>query len=397
MPSTPAAITAFTLTSALGAGRTASLNALRAERSGLRRCTLPGLENLDTWVGQVDGLDDPITGSLADYDCRNHRLAVLALDQDGLQEKVAGVVRRYGAGRVGVFLGTSTSGLHHTEQSYRHHFEGGTPGLGPDLRYQHTHTNFALADFCRRRLGLAGPALVVSTACSSGAKAIAAGTRYLRAGLCDAVLVGGVDTLCATTLYGFRSLDLLSPRPAAPWGRGRTGISIGEGAGFLLLERRPTAEAEALLLGSGESSDAHHISSPHPDGEGAVLAMTAALAQAGIAPAEIDYINLHGTGTPANDRAEDRAVTRVFGPAVAASSTKGATGHALGAAGAVEAALCLACMEAGLLPGTQGTTDPDPTLELRLLSAPRAGRLRRMLSNSFGFGGSNCSLILGRP
>lgn len=397
MPPTPAAITAFTLTSALGAGRAASLGALRAGRSGLRRCTLPGLDALDTWVGQVEGLHDPITGSLADCDCRNHRLAALALDQDGLREAVAGAARRHGAGRVGVFLGTSTSGLHHTEQCYRRHFEDGTPGLGPELRYRHTHSNFALADFCRRLLGLAGPALVVSTACSSGAKAIAAGARYLRAGLCDAALVGGVDSLCATTLYGFRSLELLSPRPAAPWGRGRTGICIGEGAGFLLLERRPAAAAPALLLGSGESNDAYHISSPHPDGEGAVLAMTAALAQAGLTPAEIDYINLHGTGTLANDRAEDRAVTRVFGPAVAASSTKGATGHTLGAAGAVEAALCLACMEAGFLPGTQGTTDPDPALELRVLGAPRAATPRRVLSNSFGFGGSNCSLILGRP
>lgn len=397
MPVTPAAITAYSLTSALGAGRAATLTALRAGRGGLSRCTLPGLTELDTWVGQVDGLDEPITGTLAAYDCRNHRLAALALEQDGLRGRIEGAVRRHGSGRIGVFLGTSTAGLQHTEQCYRRHFEGDTPGLGADLRYRFTHTNFALADFCRRLLGLAGPALVVSTACSSAAKAIAAGARYLHAGLCDAALVGGVDTLCATTLNGFRSLELLSPRPAAPWGRGRTGISIGEGAGLLLLERRPSADAVALLLGAGESNDAYHMSSPHPDGEGAVMAMTAALDAAGLDPAEIDYINLHGTGTPANDRAEDRAVSRVFGPAVAASSTKGATGHTLGAAGAVEAALCLACLEDGLLPGTQGTTEPDPELSLRVLCAPRAGSPRRVLSNSFGFGGSNCSLILGQP
>jgi len=397
MPITPASITAYTLTSTLGAGCAATLTALRGERPGLRRCTLPGL-TLDTWVGQVEGLETaPLTGALADFDCRNHRLAALALRQDGFRERVADAARRYGAGRVGVFLGTSTAGLNHTEQCYRQHFEEGSEGLGADLRYAHTHTNFALAACCRRLLGLAGPALVISTACSSGAKAIAAGDRYLRAGLCDAAVVGGVDTLCATTLYGFQSLELLSPRPTSPWGLGRSGISIGEGAGFLLLEHAAPAPGEAVLLGTGESSDAYHISSPHPEGDGAVLAMTAALARAGLAPDAIDYINLHGTGTPVNDRAEDRAVTRVFGPGVIASSTKGATGHTLGAAGALEAVLCLVCMAAGLLPGTQGTAVQDPELTLRVLEHPSPGAPRRVLSNSFGFGGSNCCLILGQP
>lgn len=396
MPRTPASITAYTLTSSLGTGCAATLASLREARPGLRRSTLAGLA-LDTWVGEVEGLETPLAGPLADYDCRNHRLAALALGQDGFADRVADAAKRYGAGRIGVFLGTSTAGLHHTEQCYRQYFEQGLDGLGADLRYAHTHTNFALAACCRRLLGLSGPALIVSTACSSGAKAIAAGDRYIRAGLCDAAVVGGVDTLCATTLYGFLSLELLSNRPASPWGLGRSGISIGEGAGFLLLEGSAPAPDGPALLGFGESSDAYHMSSPHPDGEGAVLAMTAALARAGLAPEAIDYINLHGTGTPANDRAEDRAVVRVFGPRVPASSTKGATGHTLGAAGALEAVLCLVCMAGGLIPGTQGTEVQDPELSLRVLMHPRAAVTRRVLSNSFGFGGSNCCLILGRP
>jgi 3-oxoacyl-[acyl-carrier-protein] synthase-1 len=297
---------------------------------------------------------------------------------------------------VAVLVGTSTSGLAHTEQCYRRHFEWGAAGLDADLRFATTHTNFALAACCRRLLGLAGPALAVSTACSSGAKAIAAAARFVHAGLCDAAVAGGVDSLCATTIQGFRSLDLLSPRPCSPWGLARTGINIGEGAGFLLLERGVPGPGGLALLGFGESSDAYHISAPHPEGVGAAAAMGAALAAAGLAPGDIDYVNLHGTGTLANDRSEDRALTRVFGPGVAASSTKGATGHCLGAAGAVEAALCLACIEGGLLPGTQGTRIQDPGLAIEVLIDARPGSPRRVLSNSFGFGGSNCCLILGR-
>lgn len=397
MPSAPVAITAYTLTSALGAGRGPSLAGLRAMRCGLRRCTLADVD-LDTWVGEVDGLDQaPLTGALAHYDCRNHRLAALAMEQDGFRERVAAARRHYGADRVAVILGTSTSGLRHTEMCYQRRFAQGSEALDADLRYPYTHTVFALAAFCRALLGLGGPAMVVSTACSSSAKAIAATHRFIRAGLCDAAVTGGVDTLCATTLYGFKSLELLSPQPSTPWGLGRTGINIGEGAGFLLLERDPAEDGQHWLLGYGESSDAHHISAPHPEGEGAVQAMQAALTCAGLAPNDIDYINLHGTGTPANDRAEDRAVTRIFGGSVMASSTKGATGHTLGAAGAIEAALCLTCIEGGLLPGTQGTRVQDPELSLRVLEFCRPAAPARVLSNSFGFGGSNCSLIMGRP
>lgn len=393
----PVSITSYTLTNALGAGRAAALAALREMRPALQPCDLPDVA-MDTWVGAVDGLTgEPLGGSLAPYDCRNHRLAARALVQDGFAEQVRQAARIHGPERIGVFIGTSTSGLRHTEECYRARCEQGAPGLGANLRFPFTHTLWSPADFCRRFLGLDGPAAVISTACSSSAKVFAAAQRSIATGWCDAAVVGGVDTLCASTLYGFHSLGLVSSRPCTPWGEGRNGINIGEGAAFALLQRRVGDDRGLALLGCGESSDAHHISAPHPEGEGAVLAMTAALAAAGLAPQAIDYINLHATGTPANDQSEDRAVTRVFGAGATASATKGWTGHTLGAAGATEAVLCLICLEAGLLPGTLNTRRPDPALGLRPLLDSRPGAPRRMLTNSFGFGGSNCSLILGWP
>ncbi len=395
MPLAPLAIAAYTLTNGLGAGIAPSLSALRQMRPGLRPCDLPDVP-LDTWVGSVEGLDgEPLVGDLAPFDCRNHRLAALALDQDGFRARVAEAVRRYGAGRIGVFLGTSTSGLRHTEACYRERYARGAPELGAELRFAYTHTMFSPAAFCRRLLDLHGPAVAISTACSSSAKVFAAAQRHIACGLCDAAVVGGVDTLCASTIFGFHSLGLVSTRPCTPWGLGRDGLSIGEGGAFVLLERRDTEDGRLALLGCGESSDAHHISSPHPEGAGAALAMSAALASAGIEAGDIDYINLHGTGTPANDLAEDLAVTQIFGPGVCASATKGWTGHALGAAGATEAVLCLLCLEGGLVPGTLNTDRPDPTLAVRVRQVSQAGAPRRMLSNSFGFGGSNCSLVLG--
>jgi 3-oxoacyl-[acyl-carrier-protein] synthase-1 len=215
----------------------------------------------------------------------------------------------------------------------------------------------------------------------------------MASGLCDAAVVGGVDSLCLTTLYGFNSLQLVSPDPCCPCAPDRAGISIGEAAGFALLER--DADAAYTLLGYGESSDAHHMSSPHPEGEGARLAMQAALHSAGLEAADIDYINLHGTGTMVNDLAESKAVVGVFADTTPCSSTKGWTGHTLGAAGIVEAALGLLCVEHGFMPQTLNTGQLDAALEANILLTPRSEPVRRVLSNSFGFGGSNCSLILG--
>jgi 3-oxoacyl-[acyl-carrier-protein] synthase-1 len=242
-----------------------------------------------------------------------------------------------------------------------------------------------------------GPATVVSTACSSSAKVFATAQRMIQLGLIDAAVVGGVDSLCLTTLYGFSSLQLVSPNPCKPFDAERDGISAGEGAAFALLERATGPHADAILLtGVGESSDAYHMSSPHPEGLGARSAMAAALATAGLQPQDIDYINLHGTATPSNDSAEDAAVSALFGSATPCSSTKGYTGHTLGAAGGVEAVICALALREGLVPGGVGTETLDPQLRCNYQFDTQRRPLLHVLSNSFGFGGSNCSLVFSR-
>ncbi|MES2993424.1 MAG: beta-ketoacyl-[acyl-carrier-protein] synthase family protein [Pseudomonadota bacterium] len=390
---TPLAITAYTLTTALGAGQAPTLAALQAQRSGLAPVRFENLP-LPTWTGEVEGVDAvELPAALREFDCRNNRLAWLGLQQDGLREAVAAVRARCGARRVGVFLGTSTSGLLQTEHAYRH--RGADGALPPDFHYGPTQNTFSVADFAARALALEGPAWVVSTACSSSAKVFGNAARLIEAGLIDAALVGGVDSLCLTTLYGFNSLELLSKDICRPWDGARDGLSIGEAAAFALLERDPGAPPQGWMLGLGESNDGYHMSTPHPEGAGAIAAMRAALADAHLAPGDIDYINLHGTATPSNDAAEDAAVRAVFGTATPCSSTKGATGHTLGAAGGVEAAIALLAMRHGLMPGGLNVLQRDPALQLDYLLANRAAPVRRVLSNSFGFGGSNASLVLG--
>ncbi len=391
----PLLITHKTLTNSLGAGAVATLEALRARRSGLARCDFETVD-LDTWVGVVDGLDAAsVRADLACYDCRNNRLAQLALEQDGFAAAVAAAREKYGAARIGVFMGTSTSGLLQTELAYRRR-DPHSGALPADFCYEGTHNTYSLAGFVRRYLGLHGPALVVSSACSSTAKVFGNAQRMIAAGVCDAAVVGGVDTLCLTTLYGFNSLGLLSDQPCRPYDAARAGLSIGEGGGFVLLEKAAADAAGAWLLGVGESSDAHHMSAPHPEGLGARLAMQRALDAAGLLASDIDYINLHGTATKANDASEDKAVVDLFGQAVPCSSTKGWTGHLLGAAGISEAIIGVLAMEHGFIPGSLGTQQVDPALACRYQIENRAAPVRTVLSNSFGFGGSNCSLVLGR-
>ena len=249
----------------------------------------------------------------------------------------------------------------------------------------------------RGRLDLKGPAFTISTACSSSAKVFCDAQRFIGSGMCDAAVVGGVDTLCYTTLFGFSSLELISDQPCRPFDRNRNGLSIGEAAGFMILEREPAGAAPVALLGCGESSDAHHLSTPRPDGAGAIRAMQAALQQAGLDATEIDYVNLHGTATPTNDRIEAQAVNRLFGARVPCSSTKGWTGHALGAAGIVEAVIASLCIERQWLPGTLNCDHPEADLAIDLRQSSGPAEIRRAMSNSFGFGGSNCSLIFGQP
>jgi len=391
----PLLLSAYTLTTSLGRGLEATREAMRYERSGLAKCCFETVE-LDTWVGVVDGVDaQQLPRALGHYDCRNNRLVQLGLETDGFALRVREAVERYGNDRVGVFLGTSTAGILETELAYRRRVQG-SGVLPDDFHYRTTHNAFSLAEFTREYFGLTGMAMTISTACSSSAKVFGAAARQLTIGSIDAAIVGGVDSLCLTTLYGFASLQLSSARPCRPFDAARDGISIGEGAAFGLLERTEQhPPGSLLLLGVGESSDAYHMSSPHPDGLGARLAMEAALRSAGLAPDEVDYINLHGTATLANDASEGQAVATLFGDCVPCSSTKGATGHTLGAAGAVEAVICAMALTDGYLPGSPGTTELDPTIPIRYQNHNGSASLRRVLSNSFGFGGSNCSLIFG--
>ncbi len=394
---TPLLISRYTATTCLGRGLEPLCDALLAGRSGLKPCDFETVE-LDTWIGEVEGVDDVVLPpALGAFDCRNNRLALLGLEQDGFAAAVRDAVERFGRERVGIFLGTSTAGILQTELAYRRR-DPVTGALPADFRYAETHNPYSVADFVRAFFELGGPAVAVSSACSSSAKVFASAGRMIAAGLIDAAVVGGVDSLCLTTLYGFNSLELTSARACRPFDRERDGISIGEAAAFALLERMPdTARAlgddATLLLGVGESSDAYHMSSPHPEGLGARRAMEAALAAASLAAGDIDYINLHGTATPSNDAAETKAVTALFGAATPCSSTKGATGHTLGAAGGVEAVIAALALRGGFLPAGVNTHVPEPGLDYLL--ATRSAPVRRVLSNSFGFGGTNCSLILG--
>ena len=384
-------ISHHTLTSALGHGRDAQLAALREGRSGLKEKTFETCA-LPCWIGEVDGLDTPLPAPFAQWDCRNNRLAWLALQQDGFVEAAARLRGQYGATRVGVFIGTSTAGVHSTELAYRaRDAAGALPGW---FNYRTTQNCFSPADFVRHVLGLEGVAIAVATACSSSAKVFGCAQRAIAVGLCDAAVVGGVDSLCLTTLYGFNSLQLIAPDICRPADASRCGISIGEAAGFAIVEK--PAGTGLALLGYGESSDAHHMSAPHPQGEGALAAMRGALRRAGLETGDVDYINLHGTATPANDAAEDKAVCALFGTQTPCSSTKGWTGHALGAAAITEAAFSLLCIEHGFMPQSLNTRERDPALQGNILLEPRVTRVDRVLSNSFGFGGNNCSLLFGR-
>ncbi len=389
----PLYLTASTLTTALGRGKQAQLDSLLSSKSGLRPCDFPDAVDLPAWIGVVEGLEQVcLSETLQHFDCRNNRLAALGLVQDGFEQSIRDAAQRYGADRVGVFIGTSTSGIHEAELAYKQVDENGEL---PDFRYAYTHNNFSLASYVQQHCRLTGPACSISTACSSSAKVFAQAQRYIQAGFCDAALVGGVDSLCLTTLYGFNALQLIAPQPCRPFDIKRNGISIGEAAGFALLEREQPESSVPVLLGYGESSDAHHISQPHPQGLGAQQAMRQALQKAGLSAAEIGYVHLHGTGTMANDATEDLAIDQVFGGQTPCSSTKGWTGHTLGAAGVVGALFTALTLEHQFAPASLNMQQPDPQLRSNLLSQTQQQSMQYAMTNAFGFGGTNCSLLLG--
>ncbi|MBL8287888.1 MAG: beta-ketoacyl-[acyl-carrier-protein] synthase II [Rubrivivax sp.] len=404
----PIAVRAFSTVSAAGVGQAALLAALRDGRTKLT----PNVSTdppLATHVGRVAALDDEAASrhdagatlppQLAErWDARATRLAWLGLNADDFAEHARQAVKRHGATRVGLALGTSASTIGVTEAAYRQLARDG--GFPPAMRQARLNTPHALAMFAAEVLGVAGPAVTVSTACSSSAKVFALAERWLRLGLVDAVVVGGVEALGASLLWGFASLGLLSATPCRPFDRRRDGISIGEAAGFALLERGDEGgageDAAARLIGHGEASDAFHMSSPHPQGLGADIALGAALARAGMAGDAVDYVNLHGTASAKNDEVEAGLVARRYGPRTLVSATKGLTGHAMGAAGMLEAALCLLALGHGVVPGSTGCEEPeapDPAFGMRLVLAPRAQQIRIAVSHSFGFGGSNAVLV----
>ena len=390
----PLAITAYTATSALGRGVDAQWNGLKGGQTGLRTqpfldCTLP------CWTGQVADLDAPLPPALAIWDCRNNRLAHIAMQQDGFAAAVARLRDHYGARRVGVFVGTSTSGILQTERAYQERQKNELATLPSWFHLRQTQNSFSPAEFVATACNVSGPVMTISTACSSSAKVFASAARAIAQGWCDAAVVGGVDTLCLTTLYGFNSLQLISPNICRPADVSRSGISIGEAAGFAVLESAAQTKSEHALLGYGESSDAYHMSAPDPEGRGAATAMRDACARAEIKTDAIGYVNLHGTGTPANDAAEDRAICSVLGDQVPCSSTKGWTGHTLGAAGILEAVITLICLQHQHLPRSLNTETVDPNLHGKILLEDLHKPIQYALSNSFGFGGSNCSLLFG--
>ncbi|MBT2304442.1 beta-ketoacyl-[acyl-carrier-protein] synthase family protein [Variovorax paradoxus] len=387
----PLQISAYTATSAVGIGKESLVAAIEQSKSGLRANDF-GATPLPTWIGRVDGLEElRLPEDLAGWDCRNNRLAWLGLQADGFIEAVAAARERYGAARIALVLGTSTSSIGETELAYTQlDADGSFPA---DQRRPLIHTPHSLAMFVQQALGLEGPAETISTACSSSAKVFASAERLIRLDLVDAAVVGGVDTLCGSVLFGFNSLELVSPEPCRPFDAARSGISLGEAAGFALLER---GAGRLELLGYGEASDAHHMSTPHPEGLGAERALDEALARAGLAPEAIDYINMHGTASMKNDEVEGALVARRFPAATHASSTKGFTGHTLGAAGIVEAVISLLAIERGLKPGTVNTTALDADCGPQVRLQPAHGEVRYALSNSFGFGGNNCSLVFGK-
>ncbi|MBG9388461.1 beta-ketoacyl-ACP synthase [Caenimonas aquaedulcis] len=358
-------------------------------RTALRPNPLDWCE-LPCWLGAVPGVDEAVLPpEWQAWDCRNHRLAWLALRDEGFRRAVAAAVARHGAGRVGLVLGTSTSGIRSTELAYAARRETGAWPASFD--YRRVHSVDALCRFTAQVLGLQGPMATMSTACSSSAKVFLTAQRWIELGLVDCAVVGGVDSLCLSTLHGFDGLQLLSDEVCRPFDAARKGISIGEAGGFALLERTP---AEVLFAGGGESSDAWHMSTPHPEGEGAQAAMRAALDAARLAPGDIGYLNAHGTATQANDKSESAGIRAVFGAhRVPVSSTKGVTGHTLGAAGIVEAIVTAQALAHQSLPPAANWREADAQLDVDVVTAPAAAKFAHAMSNNFGFGGSNCALV----
>ncbi len=382
-------VTAWSAVNGLGGCTAEVVAGLRRGRPSLS--PPPAGTPFTTVCGAVAEDIPPLPDSLRELDSRNNRFVRQALAE--MKDALAAACERWGPTRVGICVGSSTAAMDETERAYALHVETGSLPEGFDVLRQASPEG--LIRVLRALTSIEGPAVVVSNACASSGKVFASARRWLKAGAVDAVLVGGADSLCQTTLRGFRALGLLSEGPSRPFSRERRGINIGEGAAFALVERTGKGPR---LLGAGESADAQHMSTPDPEGHGARLAMEAALADAGASALDVDYVNAHGTGTRLNDAMEARAIRAVLGasnPIVV--STKGYVGHTLGAAGATEAVFVLEALAAGWTPASAGADPVDPELMVDVATERRDVSLRLAISNSFAFGGSNVSLVFGAP
>lgn len=394
-PIAPIAVVAQGLACATGVGLQTLATALQSGDQALQPNDFTH-SPLPCWIGRMAAIESTrLPPALAQWDCRATRAAWLGLQADDFISAVAAARQRHGAARVGLVLGTSASTIGVSEQAYAAPAaDGGFPAA---VRSETLNSIHAVGAFVQQALALQGPCATVSTACSSSAKAFAQAERWLRLQLVDAVVVAGVDALCGSVLYGFAALQLLSPEPCQPFAAQRRGISVGEAAGFCLLQR---GEGDLQLLGHGESNDAHHMSTPHPQGLGAEAALNAALARAGVDARAIGFLHLHGTGTARNDDVEAALVARRYSAGLHASATKGVSGHTMGAAGIVGALVSLLALRDGLCAGTAQTVVMDPALGAvfarQLHLQANVNSVRLAASHSFGFGGNNCVLIFGR-
>lgn len=383
-------------TSAAGVNITELRQSIIDQRSGLRPNDYPG-SPLETWIGRVSGVDD---FELGRWQSRNNALAWLGLQQGSILTTLERLKSRFSPGRIGVIMGSSTSSIDRTEKAYTSLTSDGQ--LADEYAQPNVHNPHAPSLFVAQSADIQGPAMTINTACSSSAKVFASGMRWLQAGFVDAVLVGGVDTLCLSVIHGFDSLQLVSAQPCRPFDQNRDGINLGEASGYAVLMRAADIDedmgesAQMRLSGYGESSDAHHMSHPHPQGLGAELAMKAALQMAELQPDQIDYINLHGTASRANDLIEGQLVSRLFPKSTRCSSTKAWIGHTLGAAGITEALIALDAARMGLIPGSMNLEQLDEDLDLSIDADNLQQELTHVMSNSFGFGGNNCTVVFSK-
>lgn len=385
-PLDPIPITGMSLCNALGGTLADVRQALYEGRSGLGDSPVP--VPFPTAVGAVTAELPDLPDALKPWSTRTARIAMLLLAQ--MEPQLRRLRERVRPERVAVVMGTSTAGADVTEAAYRHYVQNGDLPRDYDLWRHHTYG--AVLHVVKTLAGVSGPAWMVSTACTSSAKPLATAQRLIAADMADAAIVGGIDTLCSMTLLGFFCLDALSKAPCRPFGAGRDGISIGEGGGLLLLERK--GDALALLESVGESSDSYHISAPHPEGLGARLAMERAIQMAGCDPEAVDHVNAHGTGTRLNDSAEAKAIGALLREDVPVVSTKGYMGHTLGGAGATEAGISILALLEGWVPPSLGAEPRDEKIVLNVPTTRTTGKFRRVLSNSFAFGGNNVSVLL---